>query len=167
MNASLTTHCGLHRFSQVLLPHRPGQSFLSCQSRSSSHRAPPRPLHSPDHRRPQLVPLRRERTPAGMLLTTQGVNPFRSWCLVRVPCLDLVPPSLPWDISLTNSVSDHVHSHYRLSVLQWNPGPARRRPTRILTCNPRQLPRGHSPRSPRPRSACLWPVCQVAQHGHV
>ena len=136
---------------QIFFSRRPGQSFLASQSHSFSYRPPPRLPRSPDHRHSQLA-LRRERTPAVMLLTTQGVNPFRRWCLVRH---DLVPPSLPWTfpsptLSLTSCTTS---TKTRQSTQETHTNPL---------CNLRQLPRCHSPGSQGPRCACL----QTVAHRH-
>ena len=40
-------------------------------------------------------------------------------------------PGFEWD--MTDEVSDLLHAQYRLSLLQWNVGAARRRPTQLVT----------------------------------
>ena len=42
-------------------------------------------------------------------------------------------PKPTFDVSLTNTVSDVMHNKYHLSVLQWNPSTARKKPTQILS----------------------------------
>ena len=53
-----------------------------------------------------------------------------------IPMLRFGLPKPPGHGYLHTADSDLMHHQYRLSVLQWNPGPARRNPTQIIaaTC---------------------------------
>ena len=42
-------------------------------------------------------------------------------------------PKLGFEGEMTDDVSDLLHAQYRLSLLQWNAGAVRRRPTKLIT----------------------------------
>ena len=59
-------------------------------------------------------------------------EPFPKPVSSVLPMSRLAEPKSSWQGSLVDSVSDLVHHQYRLSVLQWNPGPGRKNPPQIL-----------------------------------
>ena len=56
---------------------------------------------------------------------------MRVMCVMCV-CLWL-SPNLKGTLGLDTADSDLMHHHFRLSLLQWNPGPARKHPTNIVS----------------------------------
>ena len=62
-----------------------------------------------------------------------GCQPFPKPAPVVLPMSRLAEPEASWQGPLADSVSDLMHYQYRLTVLQWNRGPARRRPTQSLS----------------------------------
>ena len=56
-----------------------------------------------------------------------GKEPIPKTAPLVLPLTRLGAPKPTCDVSVTNSVSDLMHNQHRLSVLQWNPGPARKR----------------------------------------
>ena len=74
---------------------------------------------------------------ARMQLTTRaaacaGLGPFPRPAPTVLPMVRFVPPTPSGHGTLHNSDSDLMHRQYRLSLLQWNPGPARKNPTQIV-----------------------------------
>ena len=61
-----------------------------------------------------------------------GFEPFPKRAPVVLPMSRLAQPKPSWQGLLVDSVSDLMHYQYRLSVLQWNPGPARKNHTQII-----------------------------------
>ena len=65
-----------------------------------------------------------------------GRGPFPKPMPTIIPMVRFGLPKPPWHGYLHNAGSDLMHHQYRLSVLQWNPGPARMNSTKIIaaTC---------------------------------
>ena len=61
-----------------------------------------------------------------------GHEPFPKPAPTVLSMSRLAEAKSSWQGTLVNSVSDLMHHQYRLSVPQWNPGPARKNPTHIL-----------------------------------
>ena len=80
-----------------------------------------------------LVPPWREPTILSIQILVQGLALF----LNREPSFflwfTLVNPNLMGTVFFDTADSDLMHHQYRLSLLQWNPGPARRNPTYIVS----------------------------------
>ena len=55
--------------------------------------------------------------------------------LAIIPMVRFGQSQTTWTCTLHNADSDLMHHQYRLSVLQWNPGPARKNPTQILAAD--------------------------------
>ena len=61
-----------------------------------------------------------------------GHEPFTKAAALVLPMSRLAQPRPDGPVPLADSRSDLMHSQYRLSVLQWNPGPARKNVTQII-----------------------------------
>ena len=94
---------------------------------------PTRPLQ-PQKRVP--VPPLREPTMPSVLTPVLVVDHSRSPCLRSHRWYVVDCPEPPGHGDLDDADSDLMHHQHRLSVLQWNPSPARRTPTQIIaaTC---------------------------------
>ena len=62
-----------------------------------------------------------------------GTGPFPKPRALVLPLVQFGQSKLDGHSGLDTADSDLMHHQYRLSVLQWNPGPARRNPTNIIT----------------------------------
>ena len=72
-----------------------------------------------------------------MQLTTRaaactGLGPFSTPALTVLSMARFGLPTPPVHGTLDNADHDLLHHQYRLSLLQWNPGPTRKNPTQIL-----------------------------------
>ena len=67
-----------------------------------------------------------------------GPRPFPKPTDTIIPTVRFGQPKPPGHGTLDNADSDLMHHQYRLSVLQWNPGPLRKNPTQIIAaaCGP-------------------------------
>ena len=76
-----------------------------------------------------------------------GRGPFPKPRPVVLPMVRFRLPKPAGHGYLHNSDSDLMHHQYRLSVLQWNPGPARRNPTQIVAVDLWTFSRNYPTRS--------------------
>ena len=74
----------------------------------------------------------RERELRYAMLTARDTNPSTERTVLVLPMSRLAQRKPDGGVPLTDSRSDLMHSQYRLSVLQWNPGPARKNDTQII-----------------------------------
>ena len=93
------------------------------------------PVSSAQPQKGVLVPPLREPTlpsvPKPVLIVDHSPGP----CLPSYPWYVLAYPSHLDTATSTKADSDVLHHQYRLSVLQWNRGQARRNPTKIIAAN--------------------------------
>ena len=61
-----------------------------------------------------------------------GLGPFPRPAPTVLPMVRFGLPTPPRHATLHNADSDLMHHQFRVSLLQWNPGPARKNPTQIL-----------------------------------
>ena len=80
-----------------------------------------------------LVPLWLEPTILSIQILVQGLVLFLNRVTSFFLWSTLVNPNLMGHSGLDTADSDLMHHQFRLSLLQWNPGPARRNPTNIVS----------------------------------
>ena len=99
------------------------------------------PLHGSDNTKPPTPATRRcglpvppgaGKQPSIHNADRTGHEPFPKPAPTVLPLSRPAEPTPSWQGTLVDSVSDLGHHQCRLSVLQWNPGPARKNPTHIL-----------------------------------
>ena len=93
-----------------------------------------------------------------------------------LPMVRFGQPKPPGHGTLHNAENDLMHHQYRLSVLQWNPGPTRKKPTQIIAaaCGRfhaviLQEASDHAPTTLGPSHRVHWRhrPCHLAQQGHI
>ena len=90
-----------------------------------------KPLHRTVRGLRMSVLSRRESNLLIAMLIAQDTSLSRTCALVLLMSR-LAQPTLDGQVPLDDSRSDLMHCQCRLSVLQWNPGPARENPTQVL-----------------------------------
>ena len=89
-------------------------------------------LQQPPAKEVQVPPSREPIIPS-VQTHVRDVYLFQSLAPWHTPWSDLAIPNPDGLGHLDTADSDLMHHQYRLSALQWNPGPARRNPTNIIT----------------------------------
>ena len=79
------------------------------------------------------VPLWWERTILLLQILVEGLFLFRNRVALVLPLVHFGQSKPEGHSGLDTADSDLMHHQFRLSLLQWNPGPARRNPTNIVS----------------------------------
>ena len=79
------------------------------------------------------VPPSRENTILLVLILRTGTGPFPKPQALVLPMVKFGQPKFDKLDHIDTVDSDLMHHQFRLSLLQWNPGPARRNPTNIVS----------------------------------